>query len=88
MLKGPVIKHTAGTSPWFLIQVFQVHWIGDRRRIPQDGGHFGPPYQKHEIPVMSLLAMAARRGAEGGCKCVEAALKCPALCSCDGALCN
>ena len=39
--------------------------IGAGRKFPLDGGHFGPPYQKRQIPGMSLFAVAAR-SAEGG----------------------
>ena len=81
MLNEPVIKHTAGTSPWFLILIFHVRQIGAGRKILQDaGGHFGLPYHKHRILVMSSFTVGYR----GTCKCVKAALKCTALCSCGG----
>ncbi len=54
MLNEPVIKHTAGTRPWFLILIFQVHQIGVGEKILLDAGsHFGLPYHKHRVPVMS-----------------------------------
>ena len=67
MLNEPIIKHTAGTNPWFLILIFQVRQIGAWRKTLQDtGGNFGLPYHKHRILVMSSFTLAARRVAEGG----------------------
>ena len=67
MLNDPIIKHTAGTCPWFLILKFQVRQIGAGRKILQDaGGHFEIPYLKHLILVMSAFTVDTKSGAEGG----------------------
>ena len=67
LLNKPVIKHTAGTCPWFLILKFQVRQIGAGRKILQDaGGFFGLPYLKHLIFVISAFTVDTKRGAEGG----------------------
>ena len=67
MLNKPVIKHTAGTCPWFLILKFQVRQIGAGRKILQDaGGFFGLPYLKHLIFVISAFTVDTKRGADGG----------------------